>query len=78
MKKFKNFTALTLVIASLSGAPSQADAQQVASVGGVGYEETLVAPSLAPYIALCAVTALIIVAVAVRHVGSGHNHSHSH
>jgi len=77
MKKIRKLTALTLLLASLTGSSFQADAQQVASVGGVGYEESIVAPSLTPYIALCAVAALAIVAIAVRHVGhSSHSHSH--
>lgn len=74
----KTSTILTVLMASLTTAPFQAEGQQVASVGGVGYEESIVAPSMTPYLALCAVTALAIVAVAVRHTGSGHNHNHSH
>ncbi|MBA2726577.1 MAG: hypothetical protein H0U49_00185 [Parachlamydiaceae bacterium] len=78
MKKIKKLTTLALLFASLTGTAFQAEAQQVASVGGVGYEESIVAPSLTPYIILTAVVALAIVAVAVRHTGSGHTHVHNH
>lgn len=79
MFNFKKIVLLTLLAATFMGTSAEVDAQgSFASVGGVGYEESLVLPSMTPYIALCTVAALGIVAIAVRHTGHGHSHSHNH
>jgi hypothetical protein len=79
MKKIKKYLLIMAVAVSssnLAGADLEWDDYE--SCGGVGYEESLCAPSLTPYIALCTVAAIGIVAIAIRHTGHGHGHSHSH
>ncbi len=79
MKQFKKMTAFAVLLATLGVTP-QIDAQEgVASIGGIGYEESMVLPSMTPYIAICTVAAIGIVAIAVRHShGHGHSHNHNH
>lgn len=76
MKKLRKLILTTLAASSLSTTLVYAQEQPdfVESCGGVGYEESICCPSLTPYIALCTVAAIGIVAIAIRHTGHGHSH----
>lgn len=79
MKKFKKFVALATLMA-LFGSTAHMSAQEyVSNAGGIGYEESRQAHSLAPAIALGTIAAVAIIAVAVQnrsHGGHGHGHAH--
>lgn len=78
MKKYRKLAFMALLTAVFCSTSVNLQAQDCCSVGGVGYEESLVVPSLTPYIALATVATIGLVAIAIRHTGSGHSHSHSH
>lgn len=69
-----------LVIMTLGAFTDNLDAQEYwTSTGGCGYEDSISAPSLMPYIVLGVALTGGIIAIAVRHHGHhGHGHSHSH
>lgn len=80
MKKTRSMiTAATIFFTALGAFDCNLDAQECCTyTGGCGYEDSISAPSLAPYIVLGAVLLVTIVAVAVRHHGHHHGHAHSH
>lgn len=79
MKKIKKLVALATLMA-LFGSTANISAQEyVSNAGGIGYEESRQAHSLAPAIALGTIAAVAIIAVAVQnrsHGGHGHGHAH--
>jgi hypothetical protein len=82
MRTIKKFVFSMAIVASLTSTTIQAECSRewtgYDSVGGVGYQESVMVPSLTPYIALVTVAALAIVAVAIRHAGHSHHHDHNH
>ncbi|MBS4166630.1 MULTISPECIES: hypothetical protein [unclassified Neochlamydia] len=78
MKKFKKMIALTTLLA-ICGSTVDISAQEyVSNVGGICYEESRQAHSLAPAIALGTIAAVAIIAVAVQNRSHGHGHGHAH
>ena len=70
--------ALAALLA-ICGSTANVSAQEfVSNVGGIGYEESRQAHSLAPAIALGTIAAVAIIAVAVQNRSHGHAHAHVH
>ncbi|OJV08517.1 MAG: hypothetical protein BGO14_06410 [Chlamydiales bacterium 38-26] len=79
MKKFKKMIALATLLAMFGSAANTQAQEYVSNVGGIGYEESRQAHSLAPAIALGTIAAVAIIAIAVQnrsHGGHGHGHAH--
>jgi hypothetical protein len=77
MKKFKKLIALATLFAMFGSAADINAQDYYSNVGGIGYEESRQAHSIAPAIALGTIAAVAIIAIAVQNRShSGHGHSH--
>jgi hypothetical protein len=74
MESIKKLVSATLIAAVLFSSTTLQAASSSSSNGGVGYEESRRAPSIAPAVALGTIALIAIIAVAVQN-SNEHNHT---